>query len=427
MYINRYKTNKIYEVENYYLIMLPYSQITKLEVGQMLNYNCEVNAEILLSSKMNVRWNHSSILRHKIIFEDARLNPNYLEDLSLDEPEVYIKERVNPFNAPFLVKKNLNIEFDLRISTADDFLNQLIRKMKLKALIVPGITSTGVTRREKYSELRNSYYFYKLKECIKIIIKIPQFFIKILKERSERNEYYKSIECIKKTKEIILDFNYGGLGDVLVFSSLPRLLFQQYGVKFYLDEQTQYKFRHNDFGKLCFELNPYFNGYKNRENSFSIKFFAYDIGFWGWVFGRGLKNLSISVEEQFLLSGDGLPEIFYEPSQISKYESTILIDRNRYTGEKMGLVTRDECESEMISKLKGVDSNLTVEYVEQGAQDIFSYVDMIYSSKYFICHLSGGNSLAAAMKKNAIIILPTNLNGSALMDFLYLNCNKYIK
>lgn len=427
MYINRLKINKIYEVKNYYLILPPYSEITELEVNKMVDHNCKFEVDILLPSKMNIRWNHSRILRHKIIFEDSRINPNYIEDCNYEEPEVYINERKNPFNAPFLVNKKINFYFDLINTSPEDFLNLFIRKMKLKAIIVPGITSSGLIRHKKYSRLKNSYYFFLLKNSIKKIIKIPQFFLRVAQEHNERSEYYKNIEYIKNSKKIVLDFNYGGLGDILVFSSLPRLLYQQYGVEFYLDELTQHKFRNNDFKQLCFELNPYFCGYEKAEKSFSIRFFTYDIGFWGWVFDRGLKNLSIAVEEQFQLSGDGLPEIFYEPNKIEKYETVILVDRNRYTGEKMGLVTRDECESNIISRLLSHDSSVTVEYVEQGRQDVFSYVDMISSSKYFICQLSGGNSLAAAMKKNAIVILPINLKGSALMDFLYFNCNKYYK
>jgi hypothetical protein len=88
------------------------------------------------------------------------------------------------------------------------------------------------------------------------------------------------------------------------------------------------------------------------------------------------------------------------------------------SGEKLGFKFKTNAFENEIFK-KG-ESDL-VEYVDTSKQDIFTYVDMIYSSKYFICTFSGGASIAASFDKSFSVIWPYNAINGTLYQFRYSN------
>lgn len=218
-----------------------------------------------------------------------------------------------------------------------------------------------------------------------------------LKEIPKKIAYKKQIQKILKKNEIIVKIDFGGLGDSLKYSTLPELLKKQYNIDFYLHQSNRDIFRHNDILKLCFMKNPYFKGFKEAVEPFEFKIFQDDN-----------ENLIGSYEKHLKLNGLELPKIYYEPQVIHEYENIVLIDTNQVTGLRFGY-QYDEENIKIIIANNDLGS-YQIEYAEPSKQDLFKYIDMIYSCKYYICFLSGGSVVAAALNKKSSVIIPDNMD-----------------
>ena len=225
---------------------------------------------------------------------------------------------------------------------------------------------------------------------------------------------------------MVLELAYGGLGDALVFTSLPRLLKETYGISFYLSHRSLDVFRHHNIFQLCFEYNPYFCGIKNTEDTFRYNHFSSDLSISTLITGKGDLNVVERIERQFNVAGNGVPEIYYKPFIDPALHDTVLVDRNWIYGKTHNLYYDEQLLEREIEKAK--DPDRKVLYVEPGGQDLFRYTDMIASSKHFIGLVSGGNVLAAALRKNATIIVPENQDGGSLSNFLFPNAGiQYVR
>ncbi len=231
-------------------------------------------------------------------------------------------------------------------------------------------------------------------------------------EPRQRREYFEKIDAALGRKKVVIAVTYGGIGDVLIYSSLPRLLKEQKDTDFYFSESSRSVFRHPDIFKLCFGLNPYFKGFAPDKESVTIGGFIRQIDK-----ATGPKNLLETLENQFELVGTGLPEIFYKPKKISSLENTLLIDTNTVSGAGLGWVMDESILKKIIDDAS--TQGKTIKYVDPKAQNIFEYVDMIYSANYFVCFLSGGHALAVALRKPCTVILPENFDGGGISKFIY--------
>jgi hypothetical protein len=63
----------------------------------------------------------------------------------------------------------------------------------------------------------------------------------------------------------------------------------------------------------------------------------------------------------------------------------------------------------------------TIQYVNPNSQDLFTFVDMIYSCKYYIGTSSGGASISACFDKPFSVILPYNALNASVFRFCYHN------
>jgi len=208
--------------------------------------------------------------------------------------------------------------------------------------------------------------------------------------------YRKQIQKVLEKDEIIVKMDFGGLGDSLKYSTLPELLKKQYNIDFYLHESNKDIFRHNDILEL-FIKNPYFKGFKDSNAPFEFKIFQDD-----------RENIIATYEKHLKLNGVGLPKIYYKPKVIQEYENVVLVDTNQVTGVRFGYKYNEENIKIIITSKKL--GNCQVEYVEPSKQSLFKYIDMIASCKYYICYLSGGSVLAAALNKKSSVIIPDNLD-----------------
>jgi hypothetical protein len=196
---------------------------------------------------------------------------------------------------------------------------------------------------------------------------------------------------LKNEKKIVFFPKFYGLGDLLVFSTLPELLHKQYNVKFYLHKECAKNIPDYIF-ELCFKCNPYFKGISSSKR-FTPKVFSSDKG-----------NLVEIYEKQFNLTGNGVPKIYYSPNYIEKYKDICLVDLNIKTGQ----VKRHNYNLKNIEDWveKNELHSLKRHYIDIQKQNIFKYIDMIYSSKCAVFLFSGGSVISACLNKNSIVLLP---------------------
>jgi hypothetical protein len=274
-----------------------------------------------------------------------------------------------------------------------------------------------------------------LKVIKKWLLKSPQFAylyclsmrIKYLvTERKKKKDYYTKIESIKKNKKIVVNIPNGGIGDFLVFSTLPRLLKQKYGIDFYLSRNSLYVLRNKDTLDLCFGMNPYFKGVSDDTDIFELQIFHSEMSLMTLILDKEGKTVLEVLEEQFGVSDKGIPEIYYKPNKLKNYSNVILVDKNTITGELSGWKYKENIFEDTAQKYKQEDD--IIEYVNPKKQTLFEYVDMIYSCKRFVGTFSGGSSIAACFDKEFSVIWPYNAITGTNYNFRYKkSAGEYVK
>jgi hypothetical protein len=243
---------------------------------------------------------------------------------------------------------------------------------------------------------------------------------------SDRKSYNEKIIKIINNKKIILDIEYGGLGDWLIYTSLPRLLKKKYNVDFYLSAKSLKQLRNIDTFKICFESNPFFMGVSDDNDVYKFRIFSRDKSMANFFFDTKGMNAVEVLERQFDVLDKSIPEVYYKPKILKGYENTILVDKNYITGKASGWLYDNDVFDREVARFFDEKSN--VQYVIPSKQNIFYYADMIFSCKRFITVLSGGAALASCFQKEFSVILPKNIYGGSVSSFVFLNSKaKYIK
>lgn len=222
---------------------------------------------------------------------------------------------------------------------------------------------------------------------------------------------------LKKSNTIVVKMDFGGLGDCLKYSTLPELLKNKYGKEFYLHESNRTIFRNESIYKLVFERNPYFKGFLATDKYLEPKILDK-------IFGK--HNAVLSYEKLFGVEGTGRPKIYYTPKEVEFFRDKVVIDKNHITGARLGYVYSDESIKKVIqyNKLEGFD----LYYINPEQQTLEEYIDIVYSCKYFICYMSGSGVIAAALDKNATVLLPDNipLDSRAIFPWIFKEC-RFVK
>lgn len=236
----------------------------------------------------------------------------------------------------------------------------------------------------------------------------------LLTEGNAQKAYYARIEACKKNRRIVVNLSFGGIGDCLVWSTLPRLLKETYDIDFYVSERSLDVLRNKDTLRLCFEMNPYFKGIADgasAEELFELKSFEREKSLYTFITDKDGISLIEMLERQFNVHGKGHPELYYSPKILPEWKNVILIDENTISGKRFGWKFKKGIFENEAQKY--VDAKDRIAYVDTKKQDLFTYVDMIYSCKRFVGTFSGGASIAAAYDKPFSVIWPYNaINGS---------------
>lgn len=237
----------------------------------------------------------------------------------------------------------------------------------------------------------------------------------IFRQSNERKKYYEQIERIKKNKKIVLDLQFGGIGDSLVYTSLPRSLKEKYNIDFYLSKGSMKIFRNSDMYNLFFKQNPYFCGISEDKDVFYYKYFIAD-NLTENIFENKKQNVIEVLEQQFDLEHKGLPELYIKNKKVFD-KPTMLVDLNWIFGKNHNLIVDKKIIAEEIKT--GQNAGLNIVYVDPTKQNLEEYYNQIRSSDKFLCLISGGNALAATTNTNTTVVLPENLDGISLTNFLF--------
>lgn len=375
---------------------------------------------VLCAGVLFQHWSNG-VIKRKITFEhkDGFVHPQALTPPP--ESPAFLSERWNPLNSYTVFDEALfaNMPADAKQTTTTAL--QYCSAHNLAIAV-----DTTVAAHEYLHFRKNRNPVKELVRTNQYFRNLALFFVhlfsntrRLISERTAYRQYYKTLDNLKQTKRLVLDLEFGGLGDCLILTSLPRLLFEQHGIEFYLSERSRSVFRHPDIAALCFEMNPYFKGFRPDNEALRPQGFVRDLGLYTFFTDRGGLSASLKLERQFSVRGEGLPEIFYTPKKISGYEKVLVCDKHWYSGEKFGLYNNESLIQAECDAWQKRGPDFTIEYITPGNQDIFTYVDKIYSAAHFVCYLSGGNALAAALRKDATVVAPENLEGAALSQFLF--------
>lgn len=200
-------------------------------------------------------------------------------------------------------------------------------------------------------------------------------------------------------KKIIISQPWGGLGDNLQFSTLPKL-YNDLGYDVYISKSNVY--RNKEIFDLVWKLNPYIKGEIDLpENAGSCKgYTVYEDNF--------IKNIELSHD---LKNGNNkYPEIYYQPNKLSDYKNILIYDITsisaKYDDEFIIKCFKSVFDKypnldKKIVKFKNINNrNLLFNDNIIEINNIFEYCDIINSCAVFVSLMSGCSVLASAIKKD---------------------------
>lgn len=224
-------------------------------------------------------------------------------------------------------------------------------------------------------------------------------------------------------EKLIIKVKYGGLGDHLFYSHIPRIAKKYGGYTFvYLSNKSD--FRNKDYKKLIWESNPYIDGFVDDD-------------------GINIENIKIcSPENENLLDmimlGFGLddgkrlhePEIYYKPKNIVELNNKIIFDPNYISNA--GFVNSNKVNNffkknniiinyQLILRDKNSIPTLNFENFIK-PNNFWDFIDIIYSCKKVYCLVTGTATLASALKKECGVFYTKDIS----ITFRHSPNNKYI-
>lgn len=205
----------------------------------------------------------------------------------------------------------------------------------------------------------------------------------------------------------IIKIRYGGLGDHLFLSHLPRIAKESGAAdRVYISNLSEY--RSPDYKELVWAMNPYVDGFVDEDAPYP-------------EFDRlepGMNLLDRMMLERGLDDGRRYhePEVYYRPTLLAEFVSAYVYDPNyvSYVGdasaEKITHHLRRDLRPVTQIQPRGKSLPLTSHPPLLMTQSLWHYCDIICSSKRFYCLTSGGATLAAALQRSATVFYGAGQN-----------------
>ncbi len=208
------------------------------------------------------------------------------------------------------------------------------------------------------------------------------------------------------TKTLILEIKFGGLGDHLFYSHIPRIA-KETGIYEKVLISNRSPFRHPDYKKLIWEMNPFVDGFTDEP------------GISGNI--PGVLPSGQNILDGIMLSlglDDGTrfhsPELQYQPTNIPDLNSATLYDPNYVSN--VGWIDSTDMQNKLRelgvhidTEMKPRDKSITVpaDRIIQ-SKSLEDFCDIIHSCKSLYCLGSGTATLADALGKPATVFYGYN-------------------
>jgi len=200
--------------------------------------------------------------------------------------------------------------------------------------------------------------------------------------------------------KIIISQPWGGLGDNLQFSTLPKL-YAELGCDVYISKMNTY--RNPEIYDLVWKLNPYIKGETDEPpNAGACRPLQF-------VTDQFITNIERS---HGLMHGTTIyPVIYYTPTTLPEYQNTVIYDITSISSSYSDIhiyVTFTQlfakyptCDKKKVT-FASIANRETPDFQTDHIiiKDIYHYCDIIFSCRAYISLLSGGSVLASALKQN---------------------------
>lgn len=235
-------------------------------------------------------------------------------------------------------------------------------------------------------------------------------------------------------QKMILYQPWGGLGDNLQFSTLPKLCYE-HGVDFYLSSKNSY--RNEEIKKLVWDCNPYVKGVTDEEPN--AGFCKID----DWI--RLIKDFSnshiSSIEKAHNFdSNNHLPKVYYKPKKIDYFENKVVLslscvsetyDFNSIFDKLKDVLDKTEnvIQLDFASDLTIMNNNYgfhkvyETDFDEYICNSIFEHCDIIFSAKKYICLHSGNAVLSASLDSKNCHVLTMHHDLMTTKNYYFDNLN----
>jgi hypothetical protein len=205
-------------------------------------------------------------------------------------------------------------------------------------------------------------------------------------------------------KRIIIEQEWGGLGDNLQFSTLPEIG-SKLGYDVYISNHNKY--RNLDIKRLVWDINPFISGYTDERGNLNDLFSPNPINKDFPILDRWDNNLNIIQNIEFQIFGkfyNENPILYYRPNLLNDFFDKILVDSNTASTNFNFDSIIDNIDKENLILLNQERSGFS----NKKSNSIFEWIDMITSAKEFICQLSGGTVVMAAYNKPCTVYTTTD-------------------
>ncbi len=213
---------------------------------------------------------------------------------------------------------------------------------------------------------------------------------------------------IHTRKTFIVDFEYGGLGDSLFFSHLPRIA-KQFGGYDQVLVSNGIPFRNPEYKEIIWRLNPFVDGF--CDDRVPPPAFA--------EVEPGMNLL----DKHMLFHGmdDGQryhkPEIYYQPQRLPEIVGKTVYDPNWISN--VGSLRSEDIACFFVEEnihvhyqMKLRDKSLPIEGFDEtlAAKSLAHFCDIIHSSASLYCPVSGTATLASALSKPSVVFYTKEQN-----------------
>jgi len=259
----------------------------------------------------------------------------------------------------------------------------------------------------------------------KRIVRLVKIYLKFPKNTSIDKKY--------KLRTLVIEVEYGGLGDNLFYSHIPRIAKESGNYDFvYLSNATPFRREsHKDF---IWGKNPFLDGYCNSlgESARTTKRMRTSANS---IEATGAGNILDQIMLKFGLD-DGKrfhsPEVYYKPKLIESLKNAVIFDPNFVTGLYDEASIYDSVRHFFSVNMVTVDFQFEPRIPNGWVikkeslirdSDFENFCDIVYSCSAIYCFASGTAALADALGKKAYVFY------SDLVDeiFLFSNLHSYIK